>query len=74
MKYNHSILGVSLEGVRVQGDGSGIAYGNTVGSLLTGALRIGKAIRDARKKVRKDILVDITLSAKSKEMLLVLGR
>lgn len=67
-------LGFVLDSVTVQGDGSGIAYGETVGSLITGAVRIIQRIKLARRKVRKNILVDISMSLKPKEMLLVLGR
>lgn len=67
-------LGVTFEGLEVQGSGSGIAYGSTVGSLLTGALRIGETIRSLRRPVRKIILKDLSGGVRPGEMLLVLGR
>lgn len=67
-------LGVTFEDLHVTGDGSGLAYGPTVGSIFTGVLRIGSAIKASRHPKRKDILQGFTGSLQPKEMLLVLGR
>jgi ATP-binding cassette subfamily G (WHITE) protein 2 (SNQ2) len=67
-------LGVTFEGVKVTGDGSGVAYGPSMGEILTGPSRIGSAIKAARHPTRKNILFDITFSIAPTEMLLVLGR
>lgn len=67
-------LGVTFEGLAVQGDGSGIAYGPSMGEILTGVTRIASAIKSMRNPTKKDILVDFTGTVRPKEMLLVLGR
>ncbi|KAL8280941.1 hypothetical protein RQP46_006620 [Phenoliferia psychrophenolica] len=67
-------LGVAFADLTVTGDGSGIAYGPTVGAILTGITRIGSAVKASRHPVRKNILSNFTGSVKPKEMLLVLGR
>jgi hypothetical protein len=67
-------LGVAFQDLKVAGDGSGLAYGPTVGEIVTGVTRIGAAIKAARHPTRKNILVGFTGTVKPKEMLLVLGR
>ena len=67
-------LGVSFNHLKVTGDGSGLAYGPSMGEILTGPSRIGSAIKAMRHPTRKNILVDFTGAVRPGEMLLVLGR
>ena len=70
----HRELGVAFADLTVTGDGSGLAYGPTVGAILTGITRLGAALRATRHPTRKEILSKFTGSVKPGQMLLVLGR
>ncbi|SCZ91970.1 BZ3500_MvSof-1268-A1-R1_Chr5-3g08254 [Microbotryum saponariae] len=67
-------IGVTFKDLHVTGEGSGLSYGDTLGSLLSAPLRLGSMIKSMRHPVRKNILVDFTGTVKPGEMLLVLGR
>lgn len=70
----HRQLGVAFENLTVTGDGAGLAYGDTFGSIMTGFTRIPQAIRNRRHPMVKHILKDFTGVVQPGEMILVLGR